>query len=454
MMVETRPFGSDHWQGNEDSGLLLGWPLAEEMVTRSLGFVTAPSSFGTQRSAREEIWFNQEGHCITIAPTGAGKGTSCLIPALLTYLGPVIVVDPKGEAYRVTARWRRSLGHQVIRLDPFGVIANETDALNPLDLMELEGVHPEDEARTVAELLTGGKQSTKDPFWDQTGQAFLSGLVAWLATSVPREDRRLSKLRELFGESDLPYTLAVMLDKNEVQSMDARQEFAIFLSHPERETRPSVQSTAQQHVRHFGSPAVRRATDSSTFSLKDVIDGKPLSIFIIVPPTKLDSHRNLLRLWIGTLLFALSMRRRHPARRTLLLVDEAAHLGNLAVLQQAITLYRSYGVNVWSFWQDASQLRSLYPDSWPTIVNNCAVVQLFGARNQRTAEEFASLVGGITSEAVMRLSHDQQLLLLNGGSPLICRRPNYLRDALFQGRYDHNPLYSEQEVGKGSSPML
>ena len=35
-------------------------------------------------------------------------------------------------------------------------------------------------------------------------------------------------------------------------------------------------------------------------------------------------------------------------------------------------------MQAWVFIQDASQLRSLYPDSWPAIVNNCAVVQLLG----------------------------------------------------------------------------
>ncbi|MBN8913493.1 MAG: type IV secretory system conjugative DNA transfer family protein, partial [Rhizobiales bacterium] len=40
-----------------------------------------------------------EGHLITIAPTGAGKGVSCIIPALLTWRGPAVVVDPRGENY-------------------------------------------------------------------------------------------------------------------------------------------------------------------------------------------------------------------------------------------------------------------------------------------------------------------------------------------------------------------
>jgi type IV secretion system protein VirD4 len=421
-------------------GLLLGWSHPYSSPRPRIGFNNGHSPSAPQD--HEPIFFNREGHLITIAPTGAGKGVSCIIPALLTYTGPVIVIDPKGEAYHVTARRRHELGQKVIRLDPFGVIDTSTDALNPLDLLvDVEGLHYEDEARALTDLLAGGHQSLRDAFWDNTSQAFISGLLMYLATSVMGRDRRLSKLREFFGSRSLPMVIAKLLDTNCIQSEDAKQEFAIFLQHPERDTRPSIQSTAGQHLRLFGSLSVRRATDCSTFALQDVIDGKPLSIYIIIPPNKLESHRGLLRLWLGVLLMALTMRRKPPPQRTLLIVDEAAQLGSLAILRQAVTLYRGYGVQAWIFVQDVSQLKYLYPDSWPAIVNNCAVVQLFGPRNQRMAKEFAELIGGISSRAVMRMEENQQVMLVNGSGPLLSVRPNYLTDAMFRGRFDDNPMY-------------
>jgi type IV secretion system protein VirD4 len=189
---------------------------------------------------------------------------------------------------------------------------------------------------------------------------------------------------------------------------------SIFLHHPERDTRPSIQSTAGQHVRLFGSEAVRRATDQSSFSLQDVIDGKPLTIYIVFPPNKLESHRSLLRLWLGVLLTALTMRRKPPPQRTLLIVDEAAQLGTMSILQQTVTLYRGYGLQAWLFVQDVSQLKSLYPESWPAIVNSCAVVQMFGARNQRMATEYAELIGGISANGIMEMPLSSQVLLVNG----------------------------------------
>ena len=45
---------------------------------------------------------------------------------------------------------------------------------------------------------------------------------------------------------------------------------------------------------------------------------------------------------------------------------EAAQLGTLGALRQAVTLLRGYGLQVWSFWQDLSQVRNLYPQDWQT----------------------------------------------------------------------------------------
>ena len=58
--------------------------------------------------------FRQDGHLLTCAPTGAGKGISGVIPNLLEYPGSAFVLDFKGETYAVTARTRRSMGHDVI----------------------------------------------------------------------------------------------------------------------------------------------------------------------------------------------------------------------------------------------------------------------------------------------------------------------------------------------------
>lgn len=421
------------WLAAMTRGLLLGRGRA---ATRRPGFHAEEEGGGNAL-----ITYGGDAHLLTIAPTGAGKGVGCVIPNALLYPGPLIVFDPKGEAYAVTKRRREALGQKVVLLDPFGASgAASADGLNPLDLGGLiDPGRPEDAAASLATLLTGGQVSHKDPFWDVTAHAFLTGLLTWMLADCPPEERRFSRLYELFAEGDLPYQLATLLDSGVIRHPTAYAETAAFLGHPERETRPSVQSTTRQHLPLFGSAAVRSATDRTSFDLGDLVEGRPLSLFIIVPPTKLLSHRPVVRLWLGALILALAARRRMPARRTLMLIDEAAQLGPMPPLIQTATLLRSAGVTLWTFFQSPAQLEATYGGEAMVLVDNAGVVQLFAPRNGRMAEAYARLLGDVAPETVMGLARDEQLLLLEGGRSFRARRINYLHDPLCVGLFDPHP---------------
>ena len=108
----------------------------------------------------------------------------------------------------------------------------------------------------------------------------------------------------------------------------------------------------------------------------------------------------------------------------MLVLDEAAQLGELPQLRQAVTLLRGYGVRTWSFWQDISQLENLYPVDWRTIVNNCRVVQAFGMANLAAAETIRAISGFRTAIEILDLDADEMLLLAAGDEAVIAQRPN------------------------------
>lgn len=82
--------------------------------------------------ALEHITVDDELPIMTFCPTGGGKGISAIIPTLLSNPRPMIVMDPKGENFAVTARRRAELGHKVYALDPFNLMTKNSDGLNPL----------------------------------------------------------------------------------------------------------------------------------------------------------------------------------------------------------------------------------------------------------------------------------------------------------------------------------
>lgn len=432
--------------------LLLGWQGPDDHLRpkKVMGFGPFAEEPSGRVRPRRQLVYRGDAHLMCVAPTGAGKGRGLIIPNLLHYPGPVIVTDPKGENYLVTARRRRAMGRRVIALDPFGVATDRSDRLNPFDLLQLPGSQPDADAEMIADLLTGGEPTTtKEPFWDLTSSGLLTGLIGLTMLEDEAGRRNLATLLDLLHDGECDYKIAVALDTREFPLPLIYNELAGYLSNEGDRCRPSIKSTAQAKVKALGCDAVRKAMADSTFDLCTLVRGEPPDIFVILPPDKLRSHRAVLRLWIGVIMTALMRRPHIPALRTLVLLDEAAQLGSLGVLRQAVTLLRGYGVQMWMFWQDLSQLRRLYPEDWPTLLNNAGVLQAFGVANGLMAADCAAVLG-CKPRDLMRLRPDQQMLLLPRRSARAAGRLDYLRDRCFGGLFTPNPRHAA--VDRGPQP--
>jgi len=423
-------------QRPSDSGLLLGWE-----TNGAEGIAGFSATEARSKSDLNSVTYDGDGHLMTCAPTGMGKGRGVLIPNSLLYKGPIIAVDPKGELAQVAGRQRQRLGDKVVILDPWHVVADRSDGLNPLDLLNLPGSSNDSDAEMLASLLSTGHQFTSDPYWSDTGTALTSGLIAHIGTAPSPAERHFGRLHDWLYDNDMELAMARALDDKKVTSRLARDQFVAYLQAPSDKTRPCIHTTACTYVNGLGSAEVAATLKASTFRLQDVVEGRPLSIFIVIPPHKLESHRGLLRLWVGTLLTAVIRRKRIPPQRTLFLIDECAQLGTLPALRQAVTLLRGAGLQVWSVWQDLSQLRMHYPLDWQTMVNNSAVLQVFGINNNLMAKEWSELLGKDPAE-LLRLAPDQAALCMHGQGTRICRRPDYLADRAFAGLYDANPRFA------------
>jgi type IV secretion system protein VirD4 len=302
----------------------------------------------------------------------------------------------------------------------------------------------------LASMLAVGHEFTTDTYWTDTGTGITAGLIAHLGTTEKGPKRTLANLRQLLHHDDLDYHLACLLDAKMVTCSLARDEFVSYLSAPSDKTRPCIRTTACTYVKALGSSAVADCLGPSTFNLRDVVAGVPMTIYLVIPPDKLTSHRGLLRLWIGTLLTAMSRRRRIPRQRTLFILDECSALGTLDSLRQAITLLRGSGVQVWTFWQDLGQLKLRYPQDWGTMLNNSAVLQGFGWTNPQMAREWAQLMGMAPSELI-RMDRQAAVLSLHHEGVRVCRRLDYLRDKIFVGRFDANERYGLLNPGQIST---
>lgn len=426
-----------------DEGLLVGWSLEPGRRRNVIGFHSQTPGDLSPSTTLEPILDTGEGHLLTVAPTGAGKGTGCIMPALLRYPGPVIVIDPKGENYAVTARRRREMGQQVVVLDPFEITsAKERYRFNPLDLADSRSSRFVEDVATLANLASSSTKEDRNGeniFWREMGRTLVAAAMIDVLTMPDSEESTLTAVRGLINSplEDLRNRAEKWKDAGQPEL----RRLAGILNIPASETLGGYLAFAIHQLDFLKGAQIEEHLSASDLDLNAVYEGDPVSIYLVLPPDKLESHAGLLRLWIGTLIAVITRRTRRPKHATLMLIDEAAQLGELPQLRQAITLLRGYGVRVWTFWQDLSQMRNLYPADWETLLNNCRVQQYFGATTALAADAIVLTSGYGTRESVLDLERDEMILNISGDEPVVARTPNYRYDPPFEGAFDANPFY-------------
>ena len=432
------------------------------------------------RQGRELLRVGGEGHVLTVAPTRSGKGVSAVIPNLLDFPGSVLVTDPKGENYAVTARWRRDeLKTPVFAFDPFGVAEGDAAATyNPLDLIDAGTTAAVDDARLIADMLVlPGAREGEQAFWNEEARGVLTGLILHVAANAPAEMRTLTHVRALLTLPPEPFSdlLEEMQGTRAAGGLIARAA-ARIQQKADRE-RSGVLSTAQSHTHFLDSPRMAKVLERSTVDLS-VLKRDAVTVYLILPTDRMDAYARWLRLMIGCALLAMARTRGQPKDRVLFLLDEFAHLGRMHPVQRDIGLAGGFGVTFWLIVQDLSQLKSTYGETWLTFLANIGVLQAFGINDWDTAEYLSKMTGDATihvesehhsrgvsrgphaqrqmgtgrtqselgrrlllPDEVRRLPREAELVFVKGEAPLLVERLKYLHDREFEGRADPNPLY-------------
>jgi type IV secretion system protein VirD4 len=432
-----------------------------------------------------------DGHLITVAPTRTGKGVSAVIPNLLHYSGSIVVTDPKGENYAVTARRRRELGSTVHALDPFGVVGG-TATFNPFDLVVATSADANDDAWLLADMLVvpDGKMR-EEAFWHEEARALLAGLILYVAAHAPPELRTLPHVRSLLTLPPEPFGLLLddMLESPEAGGLVSRAA-ARLMQKADRE-RSGVISSAQSYTHFLDSPRMATVLGHSSFALSD-LKRERVTLYLVLPPDRMDTYRAWLRVMTACSMLALTRTPGPPRERVLFLLDEFANLGRMRPVERDISLAAGYGASFWLLLQDLAQLKGTYPDRWQTFLANADVFQTFGINDWETAEYISKLTGDatirvesenvstgvtrgrtssrqqsaaqtmsekgrrlLTPDEVRRLPRSSQLLFVRGAAPVLAQRLDYLEDRQYACMADPNPMHAYDQAAtsaRGSRP--
>lgn len=462
--------GSARWANFED---MLAARRVRQKDDVPQGFALG-RAFDAPRRADPRLFY--QGHVLTVAPTGAGKGVGAVIPNLLTYEGSAIVLDIKGENYAITARARAGMGQEICLIDPFGVTGARPQGFNWFNVIDVESQDCVSISESLAEMLVipseGGGGSDSVHF-EETARELLRGLLLFVAT-LPPARRHMGELRRLIT-LPLEEFLEVLTDmalSKKAFGVIARAANS-FAAKPERE-RGSVLSTAQRHTAFLDDPRIVAALERSDFTMAD-LKTRAKTVYIVLPPNKLAANSRFLRGFIGLALAAITSSTTRPEQPVVFMMDEFAQLGRMAAVEDAIAVVRGYGAAFWIFVQDLSQLRAVYP-KWQTFLANAAQ-QYFAVADYDTAHYVSSMLGQRTVEFRTRgtsspdfkfghgststsqhftgralLTPDEVMkshgviVFIAGERPYGLQRLNYLSDPEYAGLADPNPYFAREFV--------
>jgi type IV secretion system protein VirD4 len=285
-------------------------------------------------------------HALTISADARERLRASIIPNLLTYPGSVVVVDLTGEAYAATARARREMGQTIVRLDPFRVVDADTDALNPIDLLQaVDKSAFEVTCQDIAALIPGFHAFAD--IWDGHAFGLLSGVIGYIA-AIP-EKNKFSDIYDVFHSDDVVYNLAVVLDTigKKISKM-SYSEISSYLQKADVE-RSRILSAITGKIKSLNTEAARESFRKSTVAPAEIIEGKPVSVYLMMPPEMMPTHYSLLSIWIGTLLLCARDRRFRAETPMLFLLDETAKFSPFPRMQAAITSPAANKLRIWTF---------------------------------------------------------------------------------------------------------
>jgi type IV secretion system protein VirD4 len=266
-------------------------------------FFDSMRHFNRKRRQSELISLPNAVHTAVFAPTGVGKGVSCVVPFLMTSRESAVVVDFKGENYRLTAAHRQKVfGHKIVVLDPFKVVTQAPNSFNALDFIDKDSPTALDECRDLAEALVIRTGQEKDPHWVDSAEAWISALTALVVHYGEPNDRSLQTVRTLLASPEkLEMAIKLMGSSDAWDGMLARM--GNQLTHYKDKELNSVMTTTGRFLRFLDTLAISESTKSSNFNPAELRKGK-MTVYLILPPEHMRAQSPLLRMWIGSLLRA------------------------------------------------------------------------------------------------------------------------------------------------------
>ena len=330
------------------------------------------------------------GHVVVLAASAGYKTAGVVIPNILHYTNPLVVVDPKGDLYARTREAREAMGFtaRVIDaqhgFDPFKMIAPLAPEAPSVYLTM---------ARTLMPLSS--RSSDISEYFHEMSTALFAALIGhFIAEKSDNVARDISR----FINRERTIVIA------EAQRIASRHNFSFIndemegLAALDERTFPGVVkgiSNKLAFTRFPDAAAYGQSGDSPDAHLAAL--GPKSDIFINFPTLAARDFPSFPRLLIGAMYVTSELVEQpdRPRARRLFLIDEARVLGGLEALTNIRDAGRSIGLHLMLIYQNYGQLVEAWggeagAGAW---LDSCEARVISAVGSSRTASDIVTMLG-------------------------------------------------------------
>jgi len=328
--------------------------------------------YGSAYIAKPE---DKDGHILIIGGAGSGKSSCIAIPSLLSWRDRVFAIDIKGELSKKAPRPNMKI---------FNPMDTTSFGYDPYELLKCSENRVQD-AKEISIALVPIPENTKDPFWIQSAQNFLTACILHFSLKCGFIDT----IKAIQG------TPAIKIIEEISQSEDSNARLFInqFVG--------LDQKVLQSIFTELSNKIMLFATDNricNALSKQCNITPKDLDnkqdIYIVIPEDKLEQWKPLLTLITNQFLKHFERRPEDTSTPVLFLLDEFARLGKIETVINGLATLRSRKITIAILIQSLAQLDAIYGRPQRQIItDNCSYKAILNATDADTQDYFSRLVG-------------------------------------------------------------
>jgi type IV secretion system protein VirD4 len=291
-------------------------------------------------------------HSLMVIGSGGYKTTTA-VSTLLFWTGSAVVLDPAGEIAPMVRDARQRMGQEIYEIDPALAVG-----FNVLDWIDVNAPLGPANIDSVVNWACGdAKPGIKnDDFFDSMSRNVVRCFVGHILAD-PEAPANLKTLRAVRRAIAMPteQIRAVLRGIYETSNNAYARQLAGPLCGLVDETFSGVIGNAAELTTWLANDAFSTLVSGTSFKSSELLGGKT-TIFLKMPLKVLETTPGVSRTIIGALLNAAYEADGDVSGRILFLLDEAARLGYMKILETARDAGRKYGITMQLLYQSSGQI--------------------------------------------------------------------------------------------------